>query len=88
MAIEETLVMLGELVEASKIWHIGLWNESAWSVCEFIKHAEQKVRCGLPRISATLEQLKENIDAEAITLQDDFVAAIHATHTRIPNLGA
>jgi aryl-alcohol dehydrogenase-like predicted oxidoreductase len=194
VAIEETLAVLGELIEAGKIRHIGVSNESAWGVCEFVKQAEQK---GLPRIATiqnlynlsarsfetslldeacyrsnvgllaysplafgqlsgkyldnpkahgrltifpstwsprylrpsvlaavkeyaevarangltptqmalafvysrwftastiigatTLEQLKENIDAESITLPDEVVAAVDAIHARIPNPGA
>jgi aryl-alcohol dehydrogenase-like predicted oxidoreductase len=46
-SIEETLSVLGELIKAGKIRHIGVSNESAWGVSEFIKQAEQK---GLPRI--------------------------------------
>lgn len=38
--------------------------------------------------ATTLEQLKENIDADVITLQDEVVAAIDAIHARIPNPGA
>lgn len=53
VAIEETLAVLGELVEAGKIRHIGVSNESAWGVCEFVKQAEQQ---GLPRI-ATIQNL-------------------------------
>lgn len=45
--IEETLSVLDELVKAGKIRHIGVSNESAWGVSEFIKQAEAK---GLPRI--------------------------------------
>ena len=45
--IEDTLAVLGELVAAGKIRHIGVSNESAWGVSEFIKQAERK---GLPRI--------------------------------------
>ena len=47
VAIEDTLAVLGELVTAGKIRHIGVSNESAWGVGEFIKQAEEK---GLPRI--------------------------------------
>lgn len=45
--IEETLDVLGDLVKAGKIRHIGVSNESSWGVSEFIKHAE---RNGAPRI--------------------------------------
>ena len=47
VAIEDTLRVLGELVKAGKIRHIGVSNESAWGVSEFVKRAEQH---GLPRI--------------------------------------
>ncbi|OON60943.1 aldo/keto reductase [Massilia sp. KIM] len=47
--IEETLAALGELVEEGKIRHIGVSNESAWGVCEFVKLSETK---GLPRIAS------------------------------------
>ena len=46
-AIEDTLAVLGELIEAGKIRHIGVSNESCWGVSEYIKQAEMK---GLPRI--------------------------------------
>lgn len=45
--IDETLSVLDELVKAGKIRHVGVSNESAWGVSEFIKQAETK---GLPRI--------------------------------------
>jgi aryl-alcohol dehydrogenase-like predicted oxidoreductase len=51
--IEETLGALDEMVKAGKIRHIGVSNESAWGVCEYVKQAEMK---GLPRI-ATVQNL-------------------------------
>ncbi|MBS1169633.1 MAG: yhdN 2 [Burkholderiaceae bacterium] len=48
--IEETLAALDKLVKEGKIRHIGVSNESAWGVCEYIKQAEIK---GLPRIAST-----------------------------------
>ncbi len=48
-AIEDTLETLGQLVKEGKIRHIGVSNESAWGICEFIKQAEEK---GLPRIAS------------------------------------
>lgn len=45
--IGETLDVLSELVKAGKIRHIGVSNESAWGVSEFIKQSE---RHGTPRI--------------------------------------
>ncbi|NEX60403.1 aldo/keto reductase [Noviherbaspirillum galbum] len=47
VAIEDTLAALDELIKAGKIRHVGVSNETAWGVCEFIKQAEAK---GLPRI--------------------------------------
>jgi aryl-alcohol dehydrogenase-like predicted oxidoreductase len=58
--VEETLAALGEMVKAGKIGHIGVSNESAWGVCEFVKQAEMK---GLPRI-ATIQNLY-NLTARA-----------------------
>jgi aryl-alcohol dehydrogenase-like predicted oxidoreductase len=52
-AIEDTLAALGQLIDAGKIGAIGVSNESAWGVCEYIKQAEMK---GLPRI-ATIQNL-------------------------------
>jgi aryl-alcohol dehydrogenase-like predicted oxidoreductase len=49
VAIEDTLEALGKLIDAGKIGHIGVSNESAWGVCEFTKQAEMK---GLPRIAS------------------------------------
>ena len=51
--IEETLAALGQLIDEGKIGHIGVSNESAWGVSEYIKQAELK---GLPRI-ATIQNL-------------------------------
>ena len=45
--IEETLDVLDGLVKSGKIRNIGVSNESAWGVSEFIKHAELT---GAPRI--------------------------------------
>ncbi len=51
--IEDTLAVLGKLIDEGKIGHIGVSNESAWGVSEYIKQAEIK---GLPRI-ATIQNL-------------------------------
>ena len=51
--IEETLAALGRLIDEGKIGHIGVSNESAWGVSEYIKQSELK---GLPRI-ATIQNL-------------------------------
>ena len=51
--IEDTLAALGQLVDAGKIGHIGVSNESAWGVSEYIKLSETR---GLPRI-ATIQNL-------------------------------
>ena len=53
VAIEDTLAALGQLIDAGKIGHIGVSNESCWGVSEFVKQAETK---GLPRI-ATIQNL-------------------------------
>ena len=53
VAIEDTLAALAGLVDAGKIGHIGVSNESPWGVSEYIKQAEMK---GLPRI-ATIQNL-------------------------------
>ena len=53
VAIEDTLAALGQLVDAGKIGHIGVSNESAWGVSEYIKQSELK---GLPRI-VTIQNL-------------------------------
>jgi aryl-alcohol dehydrogenase-like predicted oxidoreductase len=53
VAIEDTLAALGSLVDAGKIGHIGISNESSWGVSEFTRQAEMK---GLPRI-ATIQNL-------------------------------
>jgi aryl-alcohol dehydrogenase-like predicted oxidoreductase len=37
--------------------------------------------------ATTLEQLKENIDAETLVLSDEIVAAIDAIHARYTNPG-
>jgi len=45
--ILETLEALGEQVQAGKIRHIGLSNETPWGLMQFLHYAEQ---AGLPRI--------------------------------------
>jgi aryl-alcohol dehydrogenase-like predicted oxidoreductase len=45
--IEETLAVLGELVVAGKIRHIGVANETPWGVMRYIIAAHEQ---GLPRI--------------------------------------
>lgn len=49
VAIEETLGALGELVQAGKVRHIGLSNETAWGVAEYLRLADAM---GLPRIQS------------------------------------
>jgi len=49
VAIDETLAALGRMIDEGKIGHIGVSNESAWGVSEFIKQSELK---GLPRITS------------------------------------
>ncbi len=51
--IEDTLAVLGKLIDEGKIGHIGVSNESAWGVSEYIKLSETR---GLPRI-ATIQNL-------------------------------
>ncbi len=46
--IRETLEVLGELVAAGKIRYIGLSNETAWGVMQFVRLAEEH---GLPRVA-------------------------------------
>ncbi|MDB5824655.1 MAG: aldo/keto reductase [Herminiimonas sp.] len=46
--VEETLAALAEMVKAGKIRHVGVSNESAWGVCEFVRQAETN---GAPRIA-------------------------------------
>jgi aryl-alcohol dehydrogenase-like predicted oxidoreductase len=58
--IEETLAALDPMIKAGKIRHVGVSNESAWGVCEYVKQAEMK---GLPRI-ATIQNLY-NLTARA-----------------------
>jgi len=41
VAIEETLSVLSEFVKAGKIRHIGLSNETAWGVAQFLRAAEK-----------------------------------------------
>ena len=47
--IEETLDVLGDLVKAGKIRHVGLSNESAWGTMTFLRHAEAR---GRPRVQS------------------------------------
>jgi aryl-alcohol dehydrogenase-like predicted oxidoreductase len=47
VAIEEQLTVLSGLVQSGKVRHIGISNETAWGVAEFIKTAE---RLGLQRV--------------------------------------
>lgn len=47
VAIEETLSALGELVQAGKVRHIGISNETPWGILEYLRLAREK---NLPRI--------------------------------------
>ncbi len=47
--MESALDTLGRLVEAGKIRHIGLSNESAWGTAQFLRIAEA---AGLPRVAS------------------------------------
>jgi aryl-alcohol dehydrogenase-like predicted oxidoreductase len=47
VSIEEQLTVLTELVQSGKVRHIGISNETAWGVAEFLKVAE---RLGLQRV--------------------------------------
>ncbi len=48
-SIHEQLAALAALVQAGKVRHIGLSNETPWGVSEFIRLAEQH---GLPRVAS------------------------------------
>ncbi len=48
MHIQDVLEALGKLVDAGKIRHIGLSNESAWGTAQFLRIAKEG---GLPRIA-------------------------------------
>ena len=50
IAIEETLEALGELVQAGKIRHVGVSNETAWGTSRFVHAAE--VNPDLPRVAS------------------------------------
>ena len=47
VAIEETLAALSKLVDAGKIRYVGISNESAWGIAEYLRLAREK---SLPRI--------------------------------------
>ena len=47
VAIEETLAALAELVQAGKVRHIGISNETAWGAAEYLRLAREKQQ---PRI--------------------------------------
>ncbi len=49
VAVEEQLSVLTELVQSGKVRHIGVSNETAWGLAEFIKVSE---RMGLQRIAS------------------------------------
>jgi len=51
--VGDTLAVLGRLIDEGKIGHIGVSNEGAWGVSEYIKQADIQ---GLPRI-ATIQNL-------------------------------
>jgi aryl-alcohol dehydrogenase-like predicted oxidoreductase len=46
-SVEETLAVLGDLVRAGKVRHVGLSNETPWGVMRFLAAAEAT---GLPRV--------------------------------------
>ena len=45
--IEETLGVLGDMVQAGKVRHIGICNETPWGIAEYLRLSAQK---GLPRL--------------------------------------
>ncbi|MBH2002334.1 MAG: NADP(H)-dependent aldo-keto reductase [Moraxellaceae bacterium] len=45
--IQETLIVLADLIKAGKVRHIGLSNETPWGVSQFLKYSEN---LGLPRV--------------------------------------
>jgi aryl-alcohol dehydrogenase-like predicted oxidoreductase len=47
--IEETLDVLGELVKAGKVRHVGVSNETAYGVMRHLRHAEKS---GAPRVQS------------------------------------
>ncbi len=47
--LEETLDVLGNLVKAGKVRHIGVSNESAWGTMRLLRHSETH---GLPRVAS------------------------------------
>ncbi|MEQ8514244.1 MAG: NADP(H)-dependent aldo-keto reductase [Chromatocurvus sp.] len=47
IAIEETLSALAELVQAGKVRHIGISNETPWGILEYLRLAREK---NLPRL--------------------------------------
>ncbi len=47
--VEETLRALEDVIKAGKVRHIGLSNETAWGVMEFVRVAERE---GLPRVAS------------------------------------
>ncbi len=46
-AIEETLAAMGELVDAGKVRHVGISNETPWGTMQYLRLAEAH---GLPRV--------------------------------------
>ncbi|MEZ5842028.1 MAG: aldo/keto reductase [Hyphomicrobiales bacterium] len=49
IAIEETLDVLGDIVKAGKVRHIGISNESPWGAMRYLRHHE---RAGAPRVQS------------------------------------
>ncbi len=47
--IEETLGVLGDLVQAGKIRYVGVSNETPWGLMQYLKLAEEQ---GLPRVAS------------------------------------
>jgi len=47
--IEETLAALAELVDAGKVRHVGISNETPWGMMQYLQLAERR---GLPRIAS------------------------------------
>ena len=51
--LEETLDTLGELVKAGKVRHVGVSNETAWGVGEYLRLSRDNSRDkGLPRVAS------------------------------------
>ncbi len=60
--IEETLAVLDELVQAGKVRHIGISNETAWGTMQYLHHAERNEQARIVSIQNPYNLLNRSFE--------------------------